>query len=314
MLKVLRKTLFRGTATLGLCSRGERLVPLWTQQEKVGIYSQRGRWKMSADGKLLSGWGHCLLNWHNRILPEGRQLPGGWKPVRDSTKIDLTGLWLNLSLWGHAQGQGLLETILRTAWLEFGQRASLSPPTRVWPDSPHSWPHGSPVPSHPKASLLLLRCEMLLYPNICNTPGSVYWGRLTSYGKTLWWVGDRHSNINSSPILLTSTLAWEVNKVSLRMVTRREASGCSLCQLGLHISYLLSFIPSLSPLSLPTRIPGLALPNKISACNYLPQALFSREFGLRQLASWFPQETGVQSILCLKTFFLSKNIRWSRIK
>ena len=119
----------------------------------------------------------------------GRQLPGGWKPVRDSTKIDLTGLWLNLSLWGHAQGQGLLETILRTAWLEFGQRASLSPPTRVWPDSPHSWPHGSPVPSHPKASLLLLRCEMLLYPNICNTPGSVYWGRLTPYGKTLWWVG-----------------------------------------------------------------------------------------------------------------------------
>lgn len=257
--------------------------------------------------------GPLFLNWHNRILPEGRHPPGRWKQVREPTKIDLTGLWLNLSLWGHAQGWGLLETILRTAWLDFGQWASLSPPTRVWSESPHSWPHGSPVPSHSRASLLLLRHEMLLYPNICNNPGSGYWGRLTPYGKILWWVGDMRSKINS-PILLTSTLAWEVNTVSLRIVTRGEATGCSLCQLGLHISYLLSFISSLSPLSSPTRIPGLALPNKILACNYLPQAPFSREFGLRQLASWFPQETGVQRILCLKTFFLSKNIRWSRIK
>ena len=243
LLKVLRKTLFRATTILGLCSQGVRLVPLWTQQERAGIYNQGGRWKMSADGKWLRGWGHSLLNWHNRILPEGRHPPGGWKQVRESTKIDLTGLWLNLSLWGHAQGWGLLETILRTAWLDFGQRASLSPPTRVWSESPHSWPHGSPVPSHSRASLLLLIHEMLLYPNICNTPGSVYWGRLTPYGKILWWVGDRRSKINS-PILPTSTLAWAVNTVSLRMVTRGEAIGCFLCQLGLHISYLLSFISS----------------------------------------------------------------------
>lgn len=151
-------------------------------------------------------------------------------------------------------------------------------------------------------------------PQYMQHPWKCVLGEVNTLWKNPLMSGDRHSNINSSPILLTSTLAWEVNKVSLRMVTRREASDCSLCQLGLHVSYLLSFIPSLSPLSLPTRIPGLALPNKISACNYLPQALFSREFGLRQLASWFPQETGVQSILCLKTFFLSKNIRWSRIK
>lgn len=39
---------------------------------------------------------------------------------------------------------------------------------------------------------------------------------------------------------------------------------------GSHFSYLLSFIPSLIPLSPPCSVPGIALPHKILAYNYLP--------------------------------------------
>lgn len=83
----------------------------------------------------------------------------------------------------------------------------------------------------------------------------------------------------------------------------QTATGCSLCQLGSHLPCPLSFVPTLIPPSPPSSVPGIALPNKILAYNYLPQALLSGESGLRQLASYFPQETGVGRIICLKTLF-----------
>lgn len=210
-----------------------RKITKWVGPLFAKLTQQDSSWRQAATWGVEAGE-RFYQNWFNRIVAKSelvRTCPGTGSTC-NNTQNSLTRVWS--------------KSIFVTA-----QQSMTWQPSLV-----------IPVPSHPKASLLLLSCEMLLYPNICNTPGSVYWGRLTPYGKTLWWVGDRHSNINSSPILLTSTLAWEVNK----SLWGRWPEGKQLVVLCANLVYTFPIcchsFPASVPFPLPPEFLGLHFPIK----------------------------------------------------